>query len=69
MVLFKQWVRMNFDGGFLNLCPAFSQNSYCDTNGQLGLKGNFGTFKSTKSQQVFLPSKIGQIKKKCALSR
>ena len=61
MVLFKQWVRMNFDGGFLNLCPAFSQNSYCDTKGQLISKENFGTFKSTKKSTRIsaLATKIG----------
>ena len=57
MVLFKQWVRMNFDGGFLNLCPAFSQNSYCDTKGQLISKGNFGALKSTKmSTRISAPA-------------
>ena len=52
MVLVKQWVRMNFDGGFLNLCPAFSQNSYCDTKGQLISKENFGVFNSSKKTNL-----------------
>ena len=67
MVLFKQWVRMNFDGGFLNLCP---QNSYCDTKGQLISKGNFGALKSTKkpTRMFALASKMVQIKKKLTLS-